>query len=134
MVSMKRFATGAAVLALVALVGVVRAADDKPNLAGTWKWTQTFGGNTRDVTLKLKLDGEKLTGTISGRNNTDTAIEEATFKDGELSFSVTRDRNGQKVTTKYKGKLDGDTIKGKREFDRNGQAQSEDWEAKRSKD
>lgn len=87
----------------------------------------------RDVTLKLKLDGDKLTGAMLGRNNQETAIEEASFKDGEVAFSVTRERNGQKFTTKYKGKLDGDTIKGKSEGTRDGQTQSRDWEAKREK-
>ena len=131
---MKRILVAAFVVALTAPLGIARA-DDKPNPAGTWKFTIQMGDNKRDVTLKLKLDDNKVTGTISGRNNTDTAIEDATFKDGEVSFSVTRDRNGKKVTTKYKGKVDGDTIKGKRDFeDRDGKAQPADWEAKRSKD
>jgi hypothetical protein len=50
-----------------------------------------------------------------------------------VTFSVTRERNGQKRTTKYNGKLEGDTIKGKAEFQRDGQTQSRDWEAKRDK-
>jgi hypothetical protein len=130
---MKRFVAAAFVLALVAPLGVARA-DDKPNPAGTWKWTIEVGNNKRDVTLKLKLEDGKLTGTISGRN-TDSPIEDATFKDGQVTFSVSRDRMGKKVTTKYTGKIDGDTIKGKREFeDRDGKPQSADWEAKRSKD
>lgn len=92
-----------------------------------------FNDQMRDMTLKLKLEGDKLTGTMLGRNNTETAIEDASFKDGEVAFSVTRERNGQKFTTKYKGKLDGDTIKGKSESMRDGQAMSRDWEAKREK-
>lgn len=119
-------------VALVGLVGQVRAAD-KPDPTGTWKWSVTFNDQTREQTLKLKLDGDKLTGSMVGRNNNETAIEDASFKDGEVKFSVTRERNNQKSTTKYSGKLDGDTIKGKTEFERNGQAQSRDWEAKREK-
>ena len=60
-------------------------------------------------------------------------IEDAKFKDGEVAFAVTRERNGQKFTIKYKGKVSGDTIKGKTEFERNGEKQSRDWEAKREK-
>ena len=119
-------------LAFIGMVGIVQAAD-KPDPTGTWKWSVTINDNKRDVTLKLKLEGDKLTGTMPGRNNTETAIDDATFKDGEVAFSVTRERNGQKVTTKYKGKLDGDTIKGKSESERDGKAQSRDWEAKREK-
>lgn len=119
-------------LALMGMVTQALAAD-KADPTGTWKWSVTFNDQTRESTLKLKLDGDKLTGTMLGRNNSETAIENATFKDGQISFSVTRERNNQKMTTKYSGKLEGDVIKGKSEFERNGQTQSRDWEAKREK-
>jgi hypothetical protein len=131
---MKKLAAAAVALVILAPVGIVRAAD-KPDPTGTWKWTvETPNGQKRDVTLKLKLADGKLTGTMSGRMGTETEIGDATFKDGEISFTVTRERNGNKMTTKYKGKLDGDTIKGKSEFERDGKAESRDFEAKRSKD
>jgi hypothetical protein len=129
---MKRFIGAALVVVFIGVAESARGAD-KADPTGTWKWTVTFNNNTRDVTLKLKLEGEKLTGKISGRNNTERDIENATFKDDEVSFSVTRERDGQKFVTKYKGKLDGNTIKGKAEFERDGQTQSRDWEAKREK-
>ena len=119
-------------MAFLLITGTVQAAD-KPDPTGTWKWSVTFNDMKRDFTLKLKLDGDKLTGAMLGRNNQETAIEEASYKDGEVAFSVTRERNGQKFTTKYKGKVDGDTIKGKSEGMRDGQTQSRDWEAKREK-
>jgi hypothetical protein len=128
---MKCFALAVTVVALVG-TSVVQAAD-KPDPTGTWKWSATFGDQTREFTLKLKLEGEKLSGAMVGRDGGETAIEEASFKDGTVAFSVTRERDGQKRTTKYNGKLDGDTIKGKSEFERNGEKQSRDWEAKRSK-
>jgi hypothetical protein len=122
------------VVACVSLIGTVRA-DDKPNPTGTWKWTVTGNNNqTRDMTLKLKLEDNKLTGAVLGRNGQETKIDDATFKDGEVSFSVTRERNGQKMTSKYTGKVSGDTLKGKIESERDGKPQSRDWEAKRSKD
>ncbi len=100
---------------------------------GTWKWSVTFNDQTRELTLKLKLEGDKLTGAMLGRDNQETPIEDASFKDDEVAFAVTRERNGQKFTIKYKGKVSGDTIKGKSEFERNGEKQSRDWEAKREK-
>jgi hypothetical protein len=128
---MKRVLGFVALVTFASLVGNVRA-DDKPNPTGTWKWTVMMGGNSRDVTLKLKLDGDKLTGTMPGRNNNETKIDDgATFKNGEITFTVTRERNGNKTVTTYKGKLDGDTIKGK--ISREGQ-EDRDWEAKRAKD
>jgi hypothetical protein len=107
------------------------AEDAKLNPAGTWVWTSTGqNGQTRQNTLKLKQDGETLTGTVSGRNG-DTAIEGAKLKGDELSFTVTREFNGNKFVQKFTGKLTADTIKGKIEFERDGQTQSRDWDAKR---
>ncbi len=129
---MKRTSCIALILVVAGFTGTGRAAD-KPDPTGTWKWSVTFNNQTFEPTLKLKLDGDKLSGTMSNRDNQETAIDDAKFKDGEVSFSVTRERNGTKRTTKYKGKLDGDTIKGKSERERNGQNMETDWEAKREK-
>lgn len=129
---MRTFVSAAA-LAIVTtcLAGASLAADVNPS--GTWKWSFTRGDQTREVTLKLKLEGDKLTGTITGRNNEESPIEDASYKDGEVSFKVTREFNGNKFTTKYKGKVSADAIKGKSEFERNGEKQERDWEAKREK-
>ncbi|HKB37414.1 MAG TPA: hypothetical protein VKD72_13265 [Gemmataceae bacterium] len=127
---MKRCVAIALVFACTAL-GKARA-DDKANPTGTWKWSVTFNDQTREQTLKLKLEGDKLTGVMVGRNR-ETPIEDGKFKDGEISFKVTRERQGQKFTTTYTGKLTGDTIKGKSESERDGQKRTSDWEAKRDK-
>jgi hypothetical protein len=130
---MKRLTAAALAVAFVGLVGVARA-EDKAGPTGTWKWTVTFNDQELHFTLKLKAEGDKLTGTLSGpREGTESKIEDGTYKDGEVSFKVTRERNGQKFTIKYKGKVSADTIKGKSEFDRNGETMSRDWEAKRAK-
>ncbi|MCS7337523.1 MAG: hypothetical protein NZ739_04700 [Verrucomicrobiae bacterium] len=104
----------------------------RPDPSGTWKWNfTTRSGETREVTLKLKLDGDKLTGTISGRLG-ETEISDATLKGDEISFLVVREFGETRFTNKYSGKITGDTIKGKLEFvDRQGQQQTRAWEAKR---
>jgi len=132
---MRRLFVTALVVTMVGSVGALRA-DDKANPTGTWKWIVPGrqGGQAREMTLKLKLDGDKLTGAMVGQNGQETAIEDGQHKDGEISFKVTRERQGNKITTKYSGKLSGDAIKGKIESERNGQPQSRDWEAKRAKD
>jgi hypothetical protein len=109
-----------------------RGDDKKLDATGTWKWTVERNGQTFEPVLKLKQDGEKLTGTISGRNGNETEIENGKVKDGEVSFTVTRTFGDNKIVQKYHGKLSGDSIKGKIEFERDGEAQSRDWEAKRS--
>jgi hypothetical protein len=113
----------------------VQAQDNKADPSGTWTWSQPGrdGAPGRVTTLKLKADGEKLTGTISGREGTEpTAIDNGKVKGDEISFAVTREVNGNKRTMKYSGKVSGDSIKGKFEFDRNGEVQSRNWEAKRA--
>ena len=122
----------AATVVVVLGASIVQAAE-KPDPTGTWKWSVMFGDQKREFTLKLKLDGDKLTGAMVGQDGVETAIEEPSFKDDTVAFNVTRERNGQKRTTKYNGKLEGDSIKGKAEFERNGEKQSRDWEATRSK-
>ena len=123
-----------ATVVLIAATAGTAVAKDRPNPTGTWKWTINAGGQSREATLKLNLEGEKLTGAVLGRDGKEIAIQDANYKDGEVSFTVTRERNGQKVLTKYQGKVEGDTIKGKIEFERDGQTQSRDWEAKRAKE
>jgi hypothetical protein len=127
---MKRLVAVAVLLAFVSVVSPARAAEDP---TGTWKWSTTFGDTTIESTLKVKLEGDKLTGTYVGRNNTESPISDGTFKDNVVKFNVVREFNGNKFTIKYSGTLSGDMIKGKSEFDRDGQAQSRDWEAKRQK-
>jgi hypothetical protein len=126
---MKRMA--AVVICVLAVAGLARA-EDKPNPTGTWKYTVDVNGQSLDVTIKLKLDGDKLTGALSVRD-TETKIEDAKYKDGEVSFTVKPEFNGNKITIKYKGTIKGDTFKGKRELERDGQTTTRDFEAKRSK-
>ncbi len=153
----------AALAALI--VAPVQAADaKKADVNGKWSWTQAAGGRggqggnapanatPRKSTLTLKADGDKLTGTLSqpafGRRAqggdaapatppapVETAISNGKVKGDEISFEVTREAGGNSRTTKYSGKVDGDSIKGKIEAPgRNGgDPMSRDWEAKREK-
>jgi hypothetical protein len=116
-----------AAVAVLGLMSAVRAADDP---TGTWKFTATIGKKSLDGTLKLKAEGEKLTGTIA-QGNRDIAISEGTFKNDKVSFSVIREQKGEKLTQKYVGTISGDTIKGTIDTERGGRSRSTNWEAKR---
>lgn len=127
-------------VALAFALGVMATAQEKkedPN--GTWTWTTQGrqGGEPRKNTLKLKLVGDKLTGTLTaparGGQTSDTTIENGKFKGNELSFSVTREFQENKFTTKYAGKISGDIIKGTIELPARGggDPRKTEWEAKR---
>lgn len=120
-------------LALTSSNSVVAVAQDKIDPTGTWKWEVTFGEQKREQTLKLKLEKDKLTGVMLGRDNAETAIEEAKLEKDEISFKYTRERNGQKFTSTYKGKIDGEKIKGKINSERNGEKVETDWLASKAK-
>ena len=141
----RMFSTWAGLFAIAAIAlatPLVRADDKKTddkkgagNATGTWKWTMSAGGQERELTLKLKQDGDKLTGAIS-QNNRETEIKDGKVKDGEISFKVTRTAQGREVTTTYTGKVEGDTIKGTVQMPGRdgGEGRTRDWEAKRAKD
>lgn len=128
------------VILALGMIVPLQAQDKKADPAGTWTWTMQGrnGGPERKVTLKLKVEGDKLTGKISaparGGESRDTEIKDGKIKGSEISFTVSRENNGNTFTQKYSGKVTEDTIKGKIEFERNGETRSRDWEAKRATD
>jgi hypothetical protein len=90
-------------------------------------------GQPREVTLKLELKDGQLTGSMSGFRG-ETPISTASFKDDQIAFSIVREFNGNKMETKYQGKLDGDTLKGSSEgAGRDGQVTKQEWTATRAK-
>ena len=117
------------------------AAEASP--AGTWKYTQPGrgGGPGMERTLVLDLKDGQLTGTLKGASMgqmeiPDTAIADGSFKDGTIAFTVTVEFNGNKRTTKYSGKLDGDKITGSTERPGRGEGAAPvktDWVATRAK-
>lgn len=125
-------------VALAAGLGGLGLADDKKaDPSGTWTWETERNGQKRETTLKLKVAGEKVTGTITaggGKGKAQEAkIEDGTYKGGEVSFTVTREVKDQKFTSKYKAKVDGDVLKGTVETDFGGKEQKREFEAKRAK-
>jgi hypothetical protein len=96
----------------------------------TGKWTaQVPGrqGNTREQTFNFKADGDKLTGTVSGRQS-DTPITDGKISGDTISFTVKMEYNGNSVEQKYTGTVSGSEIKFKRE---GGQGPAREFTAKR---
>ena len=127
---MKRLMAVAFVAVVVGFVGAAAAAD----ATGTWKWTSNRGDKSFEASVKLKQEGDKLSGVyVGGQSNNETALEDAKIAGDKISFKVTRERNGQKSTTAYSGTLKEDTITGTQERERDGQKMSSEWVAKRQK-
>jgi hypothetical protein len=77
------------------------------------KWTaQVPGrdGQTRETTFTFKVEGEKLTGTTSGRNG-DVPITDGTVKGDAVAFTVVMNFQGTDVKILYKGTVAGEEIK-----------------------
>ena len=113
--------------------------------AGTWKIAR-FNPDTKaktgsEETLKLRWAGGKLTGSLTGRSNSngkvkifEWAIKDTKLEGGNISFTVTHPPvlgQGPDSTTAYQGKITGDVMRGKLESDWSGQTFKRDWEAKR---
>jgi hypothetical protein len=127
--TMKQWVLAGALTAFVAAVAWAATAVD-----GKWSWKQMGQNGEVSITLELKADGEKLTGTYA-REGSDmkTPISDGKIKDNDLSFDVVREFNGNKFTTKYKGKLNGDAIKGSMVRNFNGEERTTEWTANRAK-
>ncbi|HLX95105.1 MAG TPA: hypothetical protein VKU37_05110 [Verrucomicrobiae bacterium] len=122
------------------LTGVLTQAwadDTKTDPSGTYIWTMPGrnGGPDRTNTLVLKVDGDKLAGQLTspGRGGQANSMEIINGKvtGADISFSVVRSFNDNTFTNTFSGTITDGTIKGKIEFERNGEARSRDWEAKK---
>jgi hypothetical protein len=112
-----------ATLVFMLMAGIVAAADV------TGKWTaQVPGrqGQTREVTFNFKVEGEKLTGTMSGRQG-DNPIADGKVSGDTISFTA----SGGQAKLIFKGKVSGDEIKFTRQ--REGADQVQEFTAKRAK-
>lgn len=128
---MKAILSVAVVLGLSGLVG---AADDKAaDPVGTWKCEYEVGGQQRTSTLKIKKDGDKLTGTMDWPGQEGEKLKDVKFKDGKLTFSAVRKFMDNEIPIDYTLTIDGGAFKGKGEAEFGGQKQEFDIEGKREK-
>jgi hypothetical protein len=98
---------GLAVL-LTFAVGFAMAAD----IDGNWvsKTTRPNSDQVMETKYMFKVDGDKLTGTITGRGG-EAKIEDGKIKGDKVSFKVKRTMGDNTVVMTYKGTLAGDEIK-----------------------
>ena len=116
------------VLSLIAAFALVAQAAD---VDGKWI-AQVPGreGQIRQVTYTLKADGDKLTGSMTGREGQEIPISDGKITGDTLSFVVTMEFGGNTVKWNHTGKLAGDEIQFKRE---GGMGPAREFTAKRAK-
>jgi hypothetical protein len=89
-----------------ALAAVVYAAD----ASGKWSFeTQGRNGPTTQ-TLNLKQAGSDLTGTLTGGRGGEVQISDGKVDGNNVSFTVVREMQGNKVTIKYNGVMSGEEM------------------------
>jgi hypothetical protein len=82
--------------------------------------------------LKLRQRFQKVTGSVSV-DGQETPITNAQLVGTQLSFTVVREIGGQKVTMRFSGRVNGDTITGTVDIQGGQFAGKRDWVAKRDK-
>ncbi|HTQ54708.1 MAG TPA: hypothetical protein VMI94_09630 [Bryobacteraceae bacterium] len=99
----------------------------------TGKWTAEVpgrGGQTRTTTFNFKVDGNTLTGTVSGFRG-EMPISDGTVNGDEISFTQTLEFNGNSIKLLYKGTVAGDEIKFTRSRE-GGEGRTQEFTAKRA--
>jgi len=87
--------------------------------SGVWKAEYTTpDGTARQSTFHFKADGGKLTGKVVSQMG-EAEIKDGTVKGDDVTFSVVRNFNGEEFTLKYEGKVTGDEMKLKVQFNEN---------------
>jgi len=88
------------------------------DLSGKWKGDlKGPDGNALEINFDFKVDGEKLTGTVTNTYG-EEQITEGVVKGDEISFIIMAGGGQFKIT--YKGKVDGEDIKFPRHHRRDG--------------
>jgi hypothetical protein len=99
----------------------------------TGKWTAQMpgrNGQMREQTFNFKVDGNMLTGSVSGRQG-DMAISDGKIDGDQISFTQTMEFNGNTMKLIYKGTVSGDEIKFTRQR-AGGEGQGQEFTAKRA--
>lgn len=101
---------------------------------GEWKWDLAFGEFRSNYSADLKLDGRKVSGKVKSRDR-EYDVKQGRWQSGELTFTVERERDGVEIISKYRGKIEGDAIKGTIETSfGSAEPRSADWLATRTAD
>src|SRR4249919_3719083 len=110
---------------------MITAGAQAADLAGKWSGdVPGRGGDTTPATFTFKVDGEKLTGSMTGPQG-ELPLQEGKVSGSQLSFSTTIDAGGNSIKILYKGTLGGDQLKMTRQRE-GGSGQAREFTLKRA--
>lgn len=81
-------------------------------LTGTWNLNVNLGQGEKAVTLNLRQEGERLSGSISGSLGAGEIANASITTAGEVRFTVPLEIEGQTKEATFTGRLSGDQIRG----------------------
>src|ERR1035441_7456629 len=98
-------------LCILALIALCSLAAFAAGASGTWTGSVETPNGTMENPFTFKVDGAKLTGTITMGPMGEAPISEGKVDGENLSFAMVRDMDGNQFRINYKGKVAGDEIK-----------------------
>jgi hypothetical protein len=91
-------------------------------ISGKWAGDRPGrGGDPVPTTFTFKVDGDKVTGTMTAGNG-EVPLQEGRVSGNQISFSTTFDAGGNSIKILFKGTVEGDQIKMTSEREGSGQA------------
>lgn len=93
--------------AMFALTSLVALAAD---VTGKWMSEAPANGKGGPQTFTLKQDGSTLTGTVEAGRGGPANVSNGKVDGDKVSFEVTREFNGNSMTTKYSGTVSGSSM------------------------
>jgi len=112
-------------LALFCAVALIASAQGGASVVGEWDMTVNSPQGTRTLLLKLKQEGDKLTGTVKSPRG-EAPLTSAELKGSDITMVMTVQFQGGDMVITYTGKVEKDSMKGDADF--GGLAQG-DWSA-----
>ena len=110
------------------------AAKTAPSVVGKWNVSIDMQGNVMNSGLEIKLDGKKVSGTITGPQGDPTPIQ-GEFADGKLTFSMSFNGQNGPMQIGFSGALkDNGTLAGTMDLGPMAQGMQINWTAERVKE
>lgn len=127
---MKRVIGSALALALLCAVAALAKAQGGPDVTGEWDMTINSPQGESKVLLKLKKEGDKLSGAAKNARG-ERPLTSVELKGNDITMMMTIQFQGSDMVITYTGKVENDSMKGDADF--GGLAQG-DWSAVRHKE